>query len=267
MIHYASKCVADLGASLPKLRSTRTAYQLTGLASDSQQLDALVARNAAYTLGYYRRLGCLLGSRFRHEMRRTIRPHHADRLIEACGEGRGAVLVAMHLGDFDLAVSWIAHAIGRSPVVPVAELQHPAAQMAFTAVRRACRFTLVPAADVSVPMLVRRLEAGHLVILTLDRRIKGRTIEVLHFGRRTTLPATCLTIAGQARVPILTAATWSRPEGRVLAFGEILSPAAERSLEADTALMQHLSNELQDAILDAPHQWHIPAQLDQLSIV
>jgi phosphatidylinositol dimannoside acyltransferase len=249
-----------------KLRSTRRVYAETGLAKDHRELDRLVAENAAYTVGYYRRLACILEPNYRARLLRTIRPTGSRHLVDAGGLGRGLILVAPHLGDFDLAVAWIAAAIGDRLVVPVADLGRPWAQHAYGIARRACSFDLVEAGAVSSPALCAQLKKGRTVVLTLDRRSAGRTLEANFFGHPTQLSASCLQLARLSGAPLLSAATWSHPGERTLVFGEPLWPGHGYERKGDEALLQRLASDAESAIRSAPHQWHIPARLDQHSV-
>ena len=256
--------LARLSTNVPKFRTARRVYQRTGLAGDAEDLDRLVALNAAYTLGYYGRLAGSLSARYRRRLRASLQVSGAGGLVRP--DGRGVVIVAAHLGDFDLAVSWIAQTLGRAPVVPVAKLERPVARRAFATVRQACGFTLAPAGHASISSLVASLREGSSVVLTLDRRTGGRAVEVRFFGLRCDLPVACLTLARTAEVPIVSAATWTWGARRVLAFGEPLWPTADAGPKADAATMQRLGDELEAAIRMAPHQWHLPAAVSQLSI-
>lgn len=254
------------GWDLAKFRSARQVYAETGLASSTRELDRLVGKNAAYTFGYYSRLACMVEPHYRRRLLHAIRPAGAERLAGAHHRGHGLILVAPHLGDFDLAVAWIAAAIGSAPVVPVASLGRPLAQRAYAVARRACGFELVDSRQCSLLALSAQLHSGRAVILTLDRRAGARTLKAQLFGRPTQLPAACITLARLARAPLLSAATWNRRGERVLAFGEPLGPGTASEHDHDETLMQRLAADVEAAIRVAPQQWHIPARLEQLSI-
>jgi len=258
--------VRGSGWGLAKFRSTRQIYAETGLARSTWELDRLAAENAAYTLGYYRRLACLVEPHYRGRLLRTIRPVGAEHLTGTHRQGCGFILVAPHLGDFELAVAWIAAEIGSAPVVPVASLGRPLAQRAYAAARRACSFDLLDSEEASLAGLSAKLQAGRAVILTLDRRAGTRNLKAQLFSRPTQLPAACLSLARRAGAPLLSAATWNSRGERVLAFGEPLGPGTASARDHDGVLMQRLADDLEAAIRVAPQQWHIPARLEQLSI-
>lgn len=259
------RSITRLAETLPKFRAARTVYRDIGLAKTPTDLDRLVSRNAGYTLAYYWRLACLRQPRYRHALQDGIRPDGIDNLRAAQRRGRGMILVAPHLGDFDLAVAWIATTLDSRPVVPVARLDRPFAQRYYDTIRSACGFDLVGPRDASVSSLAAQLRAGRAVILTLDRRGSRRTVEAPIFGKRAKLPAACLTLARRAGAPLLSTATWTSGGERLLVFGEPFGPGTNADLKCDSALMERLAAELEAAIRAAPHQWHIPAQREQLS--
>lgn len=254
------------GWGLAKFHSARQVYAETGLARSTCELDRLVAENAAYTLGYYSRLARLVEPHYRRRLLHAILPVGDEYLTEARNQGRGVILIAPHLGDFDLAVAWIARAIGSAPVVPVASLGRPVAQRAYAVIRHACSFDLVGSRNCSLTALSAQLRLGRAVILTLDRRAGARTVEAQLFGRPTQLPAACVSLARRADAPLLSAATWSCRGKRILAFGEPLGPGTASEGDPDEALIQSLATDVEAAIRVAPQQWHIPARVEQLSI-
>lgn len=249
-----------------KFRSTRWIYADTGLATDRQELDRLARENAAYTVGYYARLACSVGTRYRTRLLATIRPIGLERVLAAHALGRGLILVAPHLGDFDLAVAWIAEAVGGPPVVPVAHLGRPWAQSAFGVARRACRFELIDSGAASLPALTEQLRKGRTVVLTLDRRSGRSALVANFFGRPRRLPAGCLRLARASGAPLVSVATWNQIDKRILNFGEPLVAGSRSAPEDDEQLLQSLASDLEAAIRSAPQQWHIPARLDELSV-
>ncbi|HWT90760.1 MAG TPA: lysophospholipid acyltransferase family protein [Solirubrobacterales bacterium] len=222
-----------------------------------------MARNIRFTFGYYRRLVRLLDPHNRQRLQRTIRPANVDSLAVRERPGTGAILVSAHVGDFDLAASWIAEVLGRRPVVPVADLGRPVAQRFYAAARAAGGLTLTSAEATSITELQRHLEAGRLVILTLDRRGGSNVVEIDFLGRPARVPAACFTLAQRTGAPLLSAATWSSEGQRVLSFGAAQTLS---DLSGERRTMECLKKELERAIHAAPHQWHVPADPQQLSL-
>lgn len=117
------------------------------------------------------------------ELNRLVRVEGWDRLEHALAGRRGAVIVTMHLGNFDLVGQLLA-ARGFRLTVPV-ERMHPPALFEFLTRMRASRgIRLVPVEQAPRAML-RALSRGELVGITVDRPVTGRTIEAPFFGRPT----------------------------------------------------------------------------------
>ena len=261
---------AHLGYGLSKLPSrklaaTRSVYATAGLASTPPALDRLVRRNLTYTAGYYQRAARLVDQRYRRTLQRTIAVRGVDRLEAATSGSRGAILVAAHLGDFDLAGSWIAEVFGRSPVVPVAAVSSAARQDFYDRVRRACGFTLRRQGDTTVNDLATDIRRGRLVIIMLDRQPTGRTIDLDLFGRPATVSAAPHALSAMTGAPVLSAATWNVDRRRrVLSFGDPHAIAPSADPAGGPSPLHHAVRDLERAVLSAPHQWHVPADRSQL---
>lgn len=144
-----------------KFVATRAAYASAGLAATPAGLDHLVQRNVAYTFGYYARAAALSSSRYRRRLHQTIETHGAEHLAQAVDHGRGVILVSPHLGDLELAASFIAQVLGVRPVVPVAVVRPALRQLFYDRVRDACGFDL--RRRTSLETLASDLSAGHAV--------------------------------------------------------------------------------------------------------
>lgn len=258
-----SQCMVGSARRLQKFRVTRAVYEAASLADNRFDLDALVASNIRFTIDYYRRLARLLDPHDRQRLQRTIVPENADSLAVSEGSGTGAILVSAHVGDFDLAATWIAEVLGRRPVVPVAELGRPFAQRFYAAARTAGGLTLASAEATSTKDLQRHLEAGRIVILTLDRRGGTKVAETDFLGRPARVPAACFALAQLTGAPLLSAATWNYGGRRILSFGE---PHLIGRANGARGVIKALKGELERVIHVAPHQWHVPADPRQLSL-
>jgi lauroyl/myristoyl acyltransferase len=246
-----------------KFRVTREVYRATSLASSQPDLDALVAHNIRFTFDYYRRLPRLFNCSDRRQLQGTIVPRNVDSLAVSEQPGSGVILVSAHVGDFDLAASWIAEVLGRRPVIPVADLGRPVAQRFYAAARKAAGITVAPAEATSIRDLQSHLEEGRIVILTLDRRGGALVADSDFLGMPARVPAACLALSRRTGVPLVSAVTWNSGGRRVLSFG---APQMLGESSHGRGVMECLKGELERAIHAAPHQWHVPADLRQLSL-
>ena len=150
-----------------------------------------------------------------------------DLLDEAVNSGRGAIMVASHSGNWDLAGAWACDRYGG--ITTVAEQLRPQALFdKFVAYRQSLGMEVLPlGSSDTLRTLVRRLREGRLVCLVADRDISGTGADGL-----------------QARVdpalPIPT--TGERPE---------------RVLE----LTQTMADALADSIREHPADWHMLQRL------
>lgn len=142
---------------------------------------------------------------------------------------RGVILTSVHLGDFDLAASWIAEVLGSRPVVPVARCPSRAWQSFYDGVRVACGFALRCQEATGLADLERELERGRLIILMLDRRPTRSGVTTRWCGREATVSAAAATLACYTGASLVSTATWGDGSGgRTLAFG----PPAQRNRPA-----------------------------------
>ena len=115
--------------------------------------------------------------------------------------------MTVHLGDFDLAGSWIAHESGKMPIVITARLRFHGQQTLFDAVRRAGGMAVYRRGQTSFQELVEKLRAGHIVIVALDRASSVRAVASTSWSAGTHLDSArpaCLTCrrSGAHRVDV-----------------------------------------------------------------
>lgn len=250
---------------LRKFETTRAVYAHAGLdALASVSLDELVQRNAAYTRAYYARLTRLHRPGFRRRLYEHMHPVGMEALRTAASERRGIVLVSVHLGDFDAAGAWIAETLGLTPVVTTDVVRSRLRQSFFDHARRSGGVVLRRQAETGAIDLLQDLRRGRLVLAMLDRRSPGASVPVSLLGRTVRAPAMAWVLARRADALLVPGATWSRPDGtHVLWCGEpadLTGPAADPD-----AQLQRLADRLGAAIACAPHQFHVPADVTQMS--
>lgn len=247
-----------------KFAVTKAAYRAAGLA-DGTELDRLVGRNVAFTFGYYARAPLLLDGRQRRRLQHTFDVSGADRLVEARARGQGIVLVAAHVGDFDLAGSVLAEKFGLPPVVCAARVGSRTRQAWYDRVRTACGFTFRPKGPTAFERLLADLRRGGLVITMLDRASGRYGTNVRFLGLEARIPATAFLLAASTGAPMLSAVTFRRVGGRrVLALGTPQRATDPADADACAATMRHAADEISAHIRAAPSQWHVPAYPHEL---
>src|SRR4051795_2384745 len=90
-----------------KFASTAEVHGFVGI-----ERPGLLTDHVEFVYRYYGRLLTLLSARRRRDLQGSIEPVGHEYLLEALEHGRGAVLVSAHLGDFDLAGSWLTQVDG-----------------------------------------------------------------------------------------------------------------------------------------------------------
>jgi predicted LPLAT superfamily acyltransferase len=245
-----------------KPAATREAYRRAGLTDDPMALDRLVVANLLFTVGYYARCWALLCGPGRQRLRRTVRPAGDGHLRKATADGRGAILLAVHLGDFDLAGHWVASEFGRRLVVASPPVWPAWRGAVYEKVRSRAGFRVRRQDQTTLQQLADDLRANQLVLFLADRRPPGRPLYVTFVGRRSVLSAAPSWLSAHTGAPIISAATFSEGRQRQLIFG----PPRWASEPSDHRWVAPALAELELSIRRTPHEWHIPADLQQLAV-
>lgn len=133
----------------------------------------------------------------------TVHVEGWEHLDRALTRGKGAILLGIHLGNFDL-VGQILLARGYNLIVPV-ERMRPQALFHFLTDGRRSRGMRLVAVDEAPKELLRSLRAGKIVGVTGDRQIAGKGMRVEFFGQGATLPRGPVSLARLSGAPLLLA--------------------------------------------------------------
>jgi lauroyl/myristoyl acyltransferase len=247
-----------------KYRATEQLAAELGLAEDGCE-RAFVRANAAFVWMYYGRFARLAASGSRRRAISRVDVVGAANLEAARSSGCGAILLSVHLGDFDVAGAWLVECCGLTPVVVTAPLRPAWRDRLFTGVRRRCGVVVRDVEETRLDDLVADLGCGRLVLAMLDRRphrhAAASTARML--GRSTAAPAGMAMLAASTGSPLLPAATWRERDGRLVAwFGE---PCATTDHATASAHVAACAAQLGEHIRAHPEQWHIPADLRQMA--
>ncbi|MGH8915573.1 MAG: phosphatidylinositol mannoside acyltransferase [Acidimicrobiia bacterium] len=218
------------------------------------------ARSVMESYGrYYAEALWVRGSRVEDLLRHTT-VEGLDRIIGAREQGKGMIYGLPHVGNWEVAAP-VAVA-EKVPVVAVAEkLPNQRITDWFTAMRAECGIEIVLATGGTEVMrkLEAALSANKAVALLSDRDLKGRGVEVVFFGERTTLPPGPATLALRTGAPLLPVATYFEGEDgyRVVVRPPIPVPDGGTRAEKVSAMTQALASEMESLIRAAPEQWHL----------
>lgn len=217
--------------------------------------------NSAFVMSYYLRFFSLLRRRRRLQLTQHVRVEGEQHLREAERAG-GAILVSVHLGDFDVAGAWLAAERGVIPVIVTAPMQPAWRDALFAGVRRRCGVVVRDTDSTGLDDLCGELAAGRFVLGMLDRRVPGPACASTLLGQPAVASLTIAALAAQTGAPIVAAATWREDDGMVCWFDE---PVVVDSPSQGAAALSRAAERLGDLIRQRPDQWHIPADIGQLS--
>lgn len=246
-----------------KFAATRCAYERARLAKGERELDRLVRENVDYTFRYYARFAQLSIASRRSRLQRAFDVDGLPLLLDALAAGNGAILLTAHLGDFDLAGSWLAQ-IARIPVTTVVDTVSPRLRQSFfDHCRSRGGIALRHEADTRLRDLEDDLKRGRLLVLMADRRVQGPAIEVPFFGAPALFSSVPYLLSLRTGAPILTGAAIATSAGPTV--GRITSVrGADLDAPGPREAMAGVAREIEGLIRACPGQWHIPTDLDQL---
>lgn len=177
----------------------------------------------------------------------------------AIREGKGAILVCAHFGNWDVA-GWF---FGRQyPFAAVAEPLHPPELDALVqGWRRAKHIGIIPLANAARGAL-KLLSRGGIVALIIDRptHASGEGVPVQFFGEWTRVPAGAAHFALHTGAPVLVGGIWRTPENT---FTGMVRPVLRFHPEGNDRdqdiqrVMQRIVQELECVIRAHPDQWYM----------
>lgn len=151
----------------------------------------------------------------RHELTSLLDPRSSAELREAIdgalAEGRGVMVVSMHLGAIDLSAAWVA--TNGWPVTSVGEDLAPEVFEAFRRYRSSSGLRLLSQRRAAVAAF-RALTRGEIVAVVGDRLMQGPSTAVMFGGGRRFVPTGPAAFAIKADAPIVVACIVAGPAGR-----------------------------------------------------
>jgi Kdo2-lipid IVA lauroyltransferase/acyltransferase len=169
----------------------------------------------------------------------------------AMAQGRGLVLVSVHLGNWDLAAGAMAR---RYPVSVIADtFSSSRLDGAINERRSALGLKVIPI-EKAVKRTASALRRHEAVAFLVDKPLDGDDgVEVSFFGEPARIPAGAGYFASRLRAPIIVAFVWRNAER---SFSAKVLPAI--STEGDTrAIMQRIMNAAEQMIREQPEQWYM----------
>lgn len=182
-----------------------------------------------------------------------------EHMEEAIAQGKGAIAVLAHLGNWDAA--------GRAmkergfPVTAVAERLRPERlYRLFVWQREQLGMRVVPLSkEGSVGRrLATALDQNHVLALISDRDLTGRGVTVEMFGATRQLPAGPAMLSVTTGAPIIVCDVYQRKDGWRCVMHEPLriEPTGDRRTDV-TALTRLMARAFERSISAAPSDWHL----------
>lgn len=181
----------------------------------------------------------------------TVHVDGWEHLDSALSGGKGAILLGIHLGNFDL-VGQILLARGYNLTVPVERMQ-PRALFDFLIDGRRSRGMRLVAVDEAPKELLRTLHAGKIVGVTGDRQIAGKGMRVEFFGQPATLPRGPVSLARLSGAPLLLAYGIRLPSNSF--HGYIASPVYMARGVGEAGAMRDVARLMEAPIREHIDQW------------
>lgn len=253
----------DLGARAKRGKNSqveRNLSRITGLAGGSPELfEVMREAHRSYARYWLETFRAIKGdARFFLERTTSDGAENIQRMLD---QGRGAVILIGHLGNWDSAAGW-AGAMGWK-VVAVAERLRPQRMFDFfVSHREALGITIYPAERGVTAKLVDAIEAGAVVPLLGDRDLKGTGVPLQFFGEEATFPRGTASLALRTGVPVLFIGLRGirrddRRWGWHVEVSEPIEPGDPNAPDAIERLTAAVVAKLEDYVRRWPTEWHV----------
>jgi lauroyl/myristoyl acyltransferase len=176
-------------------------------------------------------------------------------LESALAGGHGAILVGMHLGNYDLVGQLVV--LRRYPLSLPVERMHPERLFQFLmSLRTSKGINLIPP-DRAPREMLRRLKAHEVVAIVGDRNIAGKGVHVEFFGATAVLPRGLVSLARHADAPVLIATAVRQPDDRFQGFITAPIPLVHTadSTADDRENAHRVASVMEGFIRRNPDQW------------
>lgn len=131
-----------------------------------------------------------------------------EHIHEAIRQGRGAIVVSAHFGNFEYGASRLG-ALGYKMTTPVERMRPEALYEWFRKAREHHNMHLLPADNrETLREMIGALKRNELVLVASDRYIIGSSVEVPFFGELARLPTSAFALALKTGAPIIASFSW-----------------------------------------------------------
>jgi KDO2-lipid IV(A) lauroyltransferase len=180
---------------------------------------------------------------------------HLDRAIAV---GKGVIVVAPHMGSWELAAASWAASFGEIGIM-VEQIEPRRLFEHVFRVRSRMGMKIIPLSRTGARDILRMLKEHRLVVLAMDRDILKTGRLFPFFGRPASFPTGPVELALKTGAPILPAVCLRDPNDRYIAIGEpplFLTPSDNHDNDVRSAMQQILAT-FERYISRYPDQWHV----------
>jgi lauroyl/myristoyl acyltransferase len=177
-------------------------------------------------------------------------------LEEALANGKGAIIIAPHMGSFEMVLQ-LAQQRSLTITVPIERLKPEKLFQLMLDLRKQPGVTVLPAEPGALRQMYQALRRNEVVLIAADRDVLGNGVPVRFFGRITTLPDAPAIISVRNGTPILVGATFCTKDNRyIVEFLPAIWPSPGLSgQEAADEVTARVCANLEKIIREHPEQW------------
>lgn len=186
-------------------------------------------------------------------------PEGLEHLDEALAQGRGAIFVLPHSGNWDMAGVWLVQHYGSFATV-TERLRPESLFERFVAYRESLGFEVFPLTGGEQPpfrQLAQRLRDNKVVCLMGERDLTGKGVPVEFFGERTWMPAGAAKLAIETGAVLMPVHAWFTVDEQGREGWGLKTEAPLDVSEGIAAATQQLANRFAANIAEHPADWHM----------
>jgi len=194
----------------------------------------------------------------RRKLGALLTPSGLENLDAAMARGKGVIVVAPHMGSWELAAASWAASFGEIGVM-VEQIEPRQLFEHVSALRSRMHIRVIPLSRTGARDIMRMLKEHRMVVLAMDRDILNTGQPFKFFGGLTSFPTGPVEIALKTGAPILPAFCIRDRNDAYIAIGEpplFLTPSEDHRADLRGAMEQILAT-FERYIKRYPDQWHV----------
>ncbi len=187
-----------------------------------------------------------------------LTPIGRENLDAAMAPGKGVIVVAPHMGSWELAAASWAASFGEIGIM-VEQIEPRRLFEHVSRVRSRMGMKIIPLSRTGARDILRMLKEHRLVVLAMDRDILKTGQPFPFFGRMASFPTGPVELALKTGAPILPAVSLQDRNDRYIAIGEpplFITPTDNHDNDVRSA-MQLILATFERYISRYPDQWHV----------